>query len=168
MKQEQNNSMEGYGLEGYGLEGSGAGGAMKECPACETLKLLARQQPPAGLEQRVLARLKAEATMPRHAWWQMRAVWAGGVAVVMATAWVSVFHTGASVSRVGSGTVSPAHTAQPAVPVPNAAGSFGTAGSMRVPPTVKPMYIQPAPRRSAGSPKVVKPKPTVKKLPAAN
>ncbi len=156
MNHEQNNSIE---------EGSGAGATTAGCPECATLKLLAREEPPAGLEQRVLSRLRAEATMPRQTWWQMRAVWVGGVtvAVVMATAWVGLFHTGAAVSRDGSGSVPTAHAAQPTVPGPHAAGSFGTAGSMRVPPTVKPMYISPAPRRSAGSPGAVKPKAAQKK-----
>lgn len=130
------------------------------CPACETLKLLSQQQPPAGLEQRVLSRLREEAKGTRQRWWQMRSVWVSGVAaaVVMATAWVGVFHAGGAMSRSGYGTAPTARAAQPSSPGEHTAGSFGTAGSMRVPPTVKPMYVPPAPGRSAASPKAAKPK----------
>ncbi len=158
MKQEVNQSNVG-GSGADATARSGADATTSECPECETLKLLAREQLPAGLEQRVLARLRAEARMPRRTWWQMRTVWASGVAVVMASAWVGVLHTSAGVSRNGGAKAQMTQPAsgrlsgQPSASGPNVAGSFGTAGSMRVPPTVKPMYVPAPPRRKLQSAK---------------
>lgn len=151
MNYEPNNSINGN---------AGADEMPTGCPACETLKLLSQQQPPAGLEQRVLARLREAAPETRQRWWQMRSVWVSGAAaaVVMATAWVGVFHAGGAMSRSGSVAAPTAHAAPPSSPEEHTAGSFGIAGSMRVPPTVKPMYLPPAPRRNAASPKAAKPK----------
>jgi hypothetical protein len=139
---------------------AGADETATACPERETLKLWLQQPPPAGLEQRVLSCLREAAEGTRQRWWQMRSVWVSGVAAaaLMAAAWVGVFHAGGLMSRNGAVAAPTAHAAEPSSAGEPTTGSFGTAGSMRVPPTVKPMYVSPAPRRNAASPKAAKPK----------
>ncbi len=140
----------------------------KGCPACETLKVLSGDKPRAGLEQRVLARLHEHAARSRRVWWQMRSVWTGviAVAVVMATAWVGAVHSGGVMERSKQDTTPAARSEQPPQPMERRAGSFGTAGSMRVPPTLKPLYVPEAPRRSDAEKRTLRPKAAQVKKPS--
>lgn len=114
-----------------------------------TLRLLG--EPRAGLEERMLARLKQQPM--RQAWLRPRTQLAAGAACAALLAWG--VHAGLHGGRARQGTATtvrqePAQPeAQPAAA--RAAGSFGTAGSMRVPPTLKPLYVPAPPRRNAGA-----------------
>lgn len=132
-----------------------------EGPETATLRLLAGQDAGAGLEreglkragleQRVLARLREEADRRPGAWWRLPSQMAAGVACAALLAWG--VHAGLTRKATSRAAAQP--TAQPgAAPVQTrAAGSFGTAGSMRVPPTLKPLHVPAPPRRGSGQTK---------------
>ena len=156
-------------------------------PESDTLRLLAQPRP--GLETRLLARLSAEGkTQADRHWWRLgsygwmrqRMVLGTGFAL-MGTALLAVLVmvrlgepvAGREIARPGAalrgaGGQAGTGTAMPATGARDA-GSFGTAGSMRVPttpPTVKPLHVPPPPRRRPGRRGVV-PKKTDATKPAA-
>lgn len=163
-------------------------GRLQDGPESETLRLLGQPRP--GLETRLLARLSAEG-MPQagRRWWRRGSYgvqwparrWALGTGVAVLGTALAVLGmvrlVGPMAGRAGSGPGAAQRSAAgqtgtgTAVPaaVARDAGSFGTAGSMRVPttpPTVKPMHVPPPPRRRPGK-RVVAPKKPVATKPAA-
>ena len=122
------------------------------CPACETLKLVVGQLPRPGLEQRVLARLREQPVQAEAVWWRLRSVWVGGAAMVtvLAAGWIGMLHSGAPGNKPATGA-----SVQSTPAAERGPGSFGTAGSMRVPPTRKPLYVPEAPRRSSATTQAV-------------
>jgi hypothetical protein len=139
--------------------------------ADDTLRLVAMLPPPENLTDRVHARLaSAAATPPRRGFWSywlpaQRVQFAAAAALVLAvvgSTW-SAYH-----QHPQLGTTAPA--VRPAPPAP-AAGGFGTASTVRVPPTLNPIKVPPAPRRKPGAGHAaVKPlaKPAPAAVPAAN
>jgi hypothetical protein len=118
----------------------------------ETLRLLAAMPAPEELTDRVHAGLtEAARTAPlKRGFWAywlpaQRFQFAAAAALVLAvvgSTW-TVYHRH---PQAGAG----AQTVHPAAPVP-AAGGFGTAGTTRVPPTLKPIKVPPAPHRKPGA-----------------
>ena len=119
-------------------------------PETATLRLLASRPVRAGLEQRVRVRLRNEADRRPAVWWRMPAA-AGAACCVALLAWgVHAGMTGRATGRAAT----PQATLPSVAPVPvREAGSFGTAGSMRVPPTLKPLHVPEPPRRGSGQTK---------------
>ena len=154
-------------------------------PSCETLNLLVSQPPRPGLEQRVMARLRAEPESLRIRWWQQlrsrpaRWSYAAVTAALLATAAITArhsdggYHSARDAQSAGS-SASGTPAAQPSSVVPHSPGSFGTAGSMRVPPTLKPLYVPAPPRRNptaqhpATGPTAARAKAKPKKKPAGS
>jgi hypothetical protein len=122
-----------------------------EHEAEETLRLVATMPPPAELTDRVHQRLAMEKdSAPRRSFWSLwmpaqRFQFAAAAVLVVAVAgstW-SVYHT-----NRGSKIVAP---------VPHAVdsgGGFGTAGAERVPPTLNPIKVPPAPKKKPGAGRV--------------
>jgi hypothetical protein len=138
----------------------------RERGAEETLRRVAQLPPPAGLEERVHERLTAERSHAWHA--EERGVWrlwkparrlqfaaAAVLAVAVAGSSWGVYHWRGS-TKMPSG----AQTVQPPPPAPQT-GGFGTADVKRVPPTLAPIKVPPAPRKkpSAGVAKIAPKKP---------
>lgn len=128
----------------------------------ETLRLVSRLAPPAELTDRVHRRLAHEREMPaRRSFWSLwlpaqRVQFAAAAALVIAVAgstW-SVYH--AHPRTEGGASVGPsAPRALPANP-----GGFGSAGAERVPPTLHPVKVPPAPKKKPGASHVLaKPSP---------
>jgi len=118
----------------------------------ETLHRLAALPPPEDLTDRVHARL-AEATrtaQARRGFWSywlpaQRFQFAGAAALMLAvvgSTW-AVYH-----QHPQQGAAAPA--AHPAASAPSTSG-FGTAGTARVPPTLNPIKVPPAPHRKPGA-----------------
>jgi hypothetical protein len=135
----------------------------------ETLRSLASLPPPENLTDRVHARLaEAAQTAPsRRGFWSywmpaQRFQFAGAAALMLAvvgSTW-AVYHQH---PRQPAAT----QAAHPAAPTP---GSFGTASTARVPPTLNPIKVPPAPHRKPGAGHPVAkqtPKPAVVPAPAA-
>jgi len=117
----------------------------------ETLRLVAALPPPGELTDRIHARLGAELRVParRGFWahWQpaRRFQFAGAAALAVAVAgstW-TVYHRR---PQAGVG----AQTVRPVAPVEPTGEGFGTAGAVRVPPTLNPIKVHPAPHRKPG------------------
>jgi hypothetical protein len=118
----------------------------------ETLRQLAALAPPEDLTDRVHARLRAaQLATPRRGFWgywmpAQRLQFAGAAAlalVVAGSAW-TIYH------RHPQGDAAK-QTVQPVVaPAPTDAG-FSTAAGERVPPTLKPIKVPPAPHRKPGA-----------------
>jgi hypothetical protein len=124
----------------------------------ETLRLVAQLRPPAELAERVHRRLADEGNAPaRRGFWSLwmpgqRLQFALAAALVIAVAgstW-SVYYVhpqGGSGSNAGSGAGSRAVPLPPARALPDNSGGFGSAGAERVPPTLNPIKVQPAPKK---------------------
>lgn len=120
----------------------------------ETLRMVATLPPPAELTDRVHQRLAVEkATARRRGFWSLwmpaqRFQFAAAAILVVAVAgstW-SVYHT-----NRGSKIVAPV----PRVADPSGiGGGFGTAGAERVPPTLNPIKVPPAPKKKPGAGRV--------------
>jgi len=129
----------------------------------ETLRLLAELPPPADLKDRVHYRLAAERTKPMHrSVWSLwmpaqRLQYAAAAVLVVAVAgstW-GVYHTRPQAGQKAG----PSTQIAPAVP--HDAGGFGTAGAERVPPTLSPIKVPPAPKKKPSASKMAKPSPKV-------
>jgi len=145
----------------------------KRLEAEETLRLLATLPPPEDLADRVHARLASAAVAPpRRGFWSywlpaQRFQFAAAAALMLAvvgSTW-GVYHQH---SQLGATAPAP----HPAAPAPAASG-FGTAGTVRVPPTLNPIKVPPVPRRKpgAGHPAVrpvAKPAPATPAVPSSN
>ena len=171
-------------------------GWRQDGPESETLRLLGQPRP--GLETRLLARLSADGMAQagqtgRHGWRMGRSGWLGqrlalgtGFAV-LGTALLAVLVSvrpagpvarhlvgGSGAAQRGAAGQSSGRQADTGIAVPAAgardAGSFGTAGSMRVPttpPSVKPLHVPPPPHRRPGRRVVALKKKTVASQSAA-
>jgi len=136
-----------------------------------TLRLLAKAPEPEGLKDRVHRRLRdavanSEVVAEPRGFWAMwrpvqRLQFAGAailVAVIAISMW-SVYHGGVGRQPglktgervVGSGG---AQSGAPAA-VPSQ-GNFGTAGAERVPPTLAPIKVPPAPKKKPSASKTVR------------
>jgi hypothetical protein len=134
----------------------------------ETLRLLAELPPPAHLTDRVHRRLALEKAKPaRRSFWSLwlparRLQYAAAAILVVAVAgstW-SVYR-----GHPQTGMKPGAHTqAAPVLPPAASAGGFGSAGAERVPPTLNPIKVPPAPKKKPSASKTAKPSP--KKLAA--
>jgi hypothetical protein len=130
--------------------------------ADETLRLLAELPPPAELTERVHRRLAIERNaqgMPeRRGFWSLwmpaqRFQFAAAAVLVVAVAgstW-SVYH-----SHPRTGAQGGAQSAAPAIPAthgssPDSAGGFSSANAERVPPTLHPIKVPPAPKKKPGA-----------------
>jgi hypothetical protein len=129
----------------------------------ETLRLLAELPPPANLTDRVHRRLAMEKARPeRRSFWSLwmpaqRLQYAAAALLVVAVAgstW-SLYH-GHPQAEMKPG--SHMQTA-PVLPSAASAGSFGSAGAERVPPTLNPIKVPPAPKKKPSASKVAKPSP---------
>ena len=118
----------------------------------ETLRQLAALPAPEDLTDRVHARLHAAQAVPsRRGFWAywlpaQRFQFAGAAALMIAVAgstW-AVYHRHPQASTA-------TQTAQPIVAPAPPSGGFGTAASERVPPTLKPIKVPPAPHRKPGA-----------------
>jgi hypothetical protein len=122
----------------------------------ETLRLVAELPPPEELTDRVHARLQAAQIAPsRRGFWsywlpaqrfQFAAAAALALAVAGSTWAVYRQHPQPGPAAQTSHPASPsaASSSQPA-------GGFGTAGTVRVPPTLNPIKVPPAPHRKPGA-----------------
>jgi len=138
----------------------------------ETLRALAALPPPEDLTDRVHARLaEAARTAPSSpgfwSYWlpMQRFQFAGAAALVLAVAGSTWAVYRQHPPQQGAAT----QAAHPVVPSP--AGGFGTAGTTRVPPTLTPIKVPPAPHRKpgAGHPLVKQvPKPAAAPAPAVS
>jgi len=134
----------------------------------KTLRLLAELPPPANLTDRVHRRLAMEEALPeRRGFWSLwmpaqRLQYAAAALLVVAVAgstW-SVYR-----GHPPAGVKPGAHTqAAPVLPPAASAGGFGSAGAERVPPTLNPVKVPPAPKKKPSASKTAKPSP--KKLAA--
>jgi len=118
----------------------------------ETLRQLAALPAPEDLTDRVHARLHEAQTAPQRrgfwAYWlpAQRLQFAGAAALMLAVAgstW-AVYHRHPQADAAKQ-------TVQPAVAPSPANSGFGTAASERVPPTLKPIKVPPAPHRKPGA-----------------
>ena len=116
----------------------------------ETLRQLAALPPPEDLTDRVHARLHAVQTAPsRRGFWAywlpaQRFQFAGAAALMLAVAgstW-AIYHRHPQADAAKQ-------TVQPA-PAP-AGNGFGTAADKRIPPTLNPIKVPPAPHRKPGA-----------------
>ena len=139
--------------------------------ASETLRLLANVPPPEGLTDRIHARvhrrlLAQQSALPARSFWfgwqpAMRAQFAAAVVVLVATAagsWnLYRIHSANSATPASQANHAPSVPVAPA-PVPMAAsgGGFSTAGAVRMPPTLTPLHVPPAPRKKSGAKHVAK------------
>lgn len=138
-----------------------------------TLRLLARVAPPAGLEERIHSRLwqqMAGQSSARTAFWPswrlpvlrpgLRPGYGVAAAALLCVVAGAAYYGGRDALHRGtpprSASASPAVTGQsgntvsfPLLTPPQVAprGNFGSANSMRVPPTLKPLYVPEAPHR---------------------
>lgn len=135
--------------------------------ADETLRLLAELPPPAELTERVHRRLaieeNAQGMAERHGFWSLwmpaqRFQFAAAAVLVVAVAgstW-SVYH-----SHPRAGTQGGAQSAAPAIPATHGSspdntggvntGGFSSANAERVPPTLHPIKVPPAPKKKPGA-----------------
>lgn len=129
----------------------------------ETLRLLAEMPPPEDLTERVHRRLAQAMPEPRSFWslWMpaQRVQFAAAAALMVAVAgstW-SVYHR-----HPQTGT---AHVNTPVAPAAQGsapgAGAFGSAKVERVPPTLTPIHVPPAPKKKPGPGHAAKPSPKV-------
>jgi hypothetical protein len=119
----------------------------------ETLRLVAELRPPAELAERVHRRLADERNAARRGFWSLwmpaqRLQFAAAAALVIAVAgstW-SVYH---GRPQMGGGSQAAPATVptQPARALPGISGGFGSAGVARVPPTLHPIKVPPAPKK---------------------
>jgi len=117
----------------------------------DTLRMVAALSPPEELTDRIHARLQAELRAPARrgfwAYWQpaqrFQFAAAAGLAATVAISTWTVYHRQLP-PGTGSRTVHPAARMRP-----NA--GFGTAGVVRVPPTLNPIKMPPAPHRKPGA-----------------
>jgi hypothetical protein len=122
-----------------------------------TLRLLANLPPPEGLTDRVHRRLKAAPAPGRFSFLTGRRWTAGGLGyssmrlqfagaalaiVVLAGGTWGVFHLG-SHGQAGASAQPASNSANPG----GAAGGFSNAKAVRVPPTLKPLHVPPAPKK---------------------
>jgi hypothetical protein len=123
-------------------------------PAEETLRLVAELRPPEELAERVHRRLADErnARAQRGFWslWMpaQRLQFAAAAALVIAVAgstW-SVYHAHPQTGGGSQAAPTPAPT-QPARALPGVSGGFGSAGAERVPLTLHPIKVPPAPKK---------------------
>ena len=123
----------------------------------KTLRLVAELPPPAELIDHVHHRLAIEkASAPRRSFWSLwmpaqRLQFAGAAVLVVAVAgstW-GIYHrhpqAGASVPSAPRGVDA------------GSGGSFGTAGAERVPPTLNPIKVPPAPKKKPSASRAAKP-----------
>lgn len=118
----------------------------------ETLRQLAALPAPEDLTDRVHSRLHAAQTAPlRRGFWAywlpaQRLQFAAAAALMLAVAgstW-TVYHRHPQASAA-------TQTTQPAVSPAPKSGGFATAAGERVPPTLKPIKVPPAPHRKPGA-----------------
>jgi hypothetical protein len=137
----------------------------------ETLRLLSRLRPPEGLRERVHRRLdQAQAIPKRQGFWsfwspsqRLQFVAASVLAVAVAGSMWSVYRL--HPERMGQPGVGPAASpASQGNPAGDSRG-FGTAGAVRVPPTLHPIKVPPAPKRKPNASRVIA-KPSPKRLAA--
>jgi hypothetical protein len=134
------------------------GGSESGHEADETLRLLAALPPPFELTDRVHQRLSVERLTPvRRGFWSLwmpaqRIQFAAAAVLVVAVAgstW-SIYHshphTGAQTGN-GATAVPPVARATQG----SAAGGFGTAGAVRVPPTLNPIQVPSVPKKKPGA-----------------
>lgn len=135
--------------------------------ADETLRLLAGLPPPAELAERVHRRLaQAQAVPERRGFWSLwmpaqRFQFAAAAVLVIAVAG-SMWNVHHAHPQTGPG----ARTASPAASgtqgsSPAAGGGFDGAKAERVPPTLNPIKVPPAPKRKPGAGHAAKPSPKV-------
>jgi len=136
----------------------------------ETLRLLAELPPPADLTDRVHHILAREQAKPiRRGFWSLwmpaqRLQYAAAAVLVVAVAgstW-SVYH-----SHPQAGQKAGANT--PVAPVVHhdaSSGGFSTAGAERVPPSLNPIKVPPAPKKKPDASKKAKPSPKKLATPA--
>jgi hypothetical protein len=133
--------------------------------AVETLRLLAALPPPAELTERVHRRLaEAQAVPERRGFWSLwmpvqrfQFAAAAVLAVVVAGSMWSVYH-GHPQTGSGGRTASPAGSGTQAGS-PDAGGGFDGAKAARVPPTLNPIKVPPAPKKKPGAGHAAKPSP---------
>jgi hypothetical protein len=131
----------------------------------ETLRLLAELPPPAELTERVHRRIaEAQVTPERRGFWSLwlpaqRFQFAAAAALMIAVAgstW-SLYHRH---PQAGTARQNPAPAPQQSAPA--SASHFDNAGAMRVPPTLKPIPVQRAPKKKpSASHAAAKPSPKV-------
>jgi len=133
--------------------------------AGETLRLLAALPPPAELTERVHRRLaEAQAVPERRGFWSLwmpaqrfQFAAAAVLAVAVAGSMWNVYH-GHPQTRPGARTASPVGSGTQAG-APDAGGGFDGAKAARVPPTLNPIKVPPAPKKKPGAGHAAKPSP---------
>jgi hypothetical protein len=129
----------------------------------ETLRLLAELPPPAYLRDRVHGRLAMEQAKPaRRGFWSLwmpaqRLQYAAAALLVVAVAgstWSVYRAHPQGAAKVGTPT-----QAAPVLRPAASAGGFGSAGAERVPPTLNPIKVPPAPKKKPSASKTAKPSP---------
>ncbi len=136
----------------------------------ETLRLVAQLPPPAELAERVHRRLTFEGDAPvRRGFWSLwvpaqRVQFAAAAALVIAVAgpmW-SVYHAH---PQIGGSSTQAAPVPAPRA-LPGNSGGFGSAGAVRVPPTLHPIQVPTAPKKKPNPSRVLaKPSPKTPTVP---
>lgn len=132
--------------------------------ADETLRLLAELPEPDGLTDRVHQRLAhAQVTPERRGFWSLwlpaqRFQFAAAAVLVLAVAG-SMWSLHRSHPPAAGAQNTPAPAAQGGSPAN--AGGFRNAGAERVPPTLHPIKVPPAPKKKPGAGHAAKPSPKV-------